>query len=180
MILNPKVIFRVVFLFLISFLRSYFFCCLLGPSRWWFKYIREEVLVQLIPLYATHWWKLWRRGQLVLNLLFSDARIWIVSKLYRNLVFEIFPLVCFLNSFLLDVKLCFLLHNFSCFSLIGASILQADFSKGICGVYPVILFYTRNHWLILLLEGSIYCISVTLCAIDMCLFRPRNDLCYPL
>lgn len=61
-----------------------------------------------------------------------------------------------------DMKLCFLLHNFSCLSLIGASTYQSDFSKGICCVYPVILFYTRKHWLTLFLEGSRYCTSVTL------------------
>lgn len=138
-------------MFLISFLRPCFFYCLLGAGRWWFKYswgfhyARQEVLVQLTALQTTHDGN--SGGQLVLNLLFSDSRHWIVSKLYRNVAFEIFPPVCFLNSFLLDMKLCFLLHNFSCFSLIEVSIDQSDFSKGIYCVCPVILFYTRKHWL---------------------------------
>lgn len=67
MSLNPKVAFGVVFLFLISFLRPYFFSCLLGADRWCFKYslgfqyAREEFLVQLTALQATHWWKCWRK-----------------------------------------------------------------------------------------------------------------------
>jgi len=38
MILNSKVIFRVVLSFLVSFLRTDCFCCMLGTGRWWFKY----------------------------------------------------------------------------------------------------------------------------------------------
>lgn len=54
MILNPKVIFRVVLSFLISFLRPDCFCCMLGTGRWQFKYSFGILVCKRIGCSSAH------------------------------------------------------------------------------------------------------------------------------